>query len=194
LVIITTKTNIKGIINKSIIGQRGFHTQTIALARHSAKRTVPCVVDPPRHPAPKSEFFNNLPSPKSFHHADLVSEAQRRLESMNEPEKVVDYKMPTENIIYQNGINEKEKKFLFETTPKVLTQSQLSSFNVLDPAKIDSQTESMRRLVSLNTANAKGIRAYNVERCVEHFGRKEGDTGSPEVQGKHQIIYIKRIN
>lgn len=44
--------------------------------------------------------------------------------------------------------------------------------------------DKLMRIVDLRNANAKGIDVENTRRIVHAFGRKEGDTGSPEVQGK----------
>jgi hypothetical protein len=43
--------------------------------------------------------------------------------------------------------------------------------------------EAMARLIDLTNANSKAVISANVETAVSHFGRFEGDTGSPEVQG-----------
>ena len=42
--------------------------------------------------------------------------------------------------------------------------------------------EAMARLIDLTNANSRAVISANVESAVAHFGRFEGDTGSPEVQ------------
>jgi hypothetical protein len=43
--------------------------------------------------------------------------------------------------------------------------------------------EAMARLIDLTNGNSKAIINANMEKAILHFGRHEGDTGSPEVQG-----------
>jgi len=48
--------------------------------------------------------------------------------------------------------------------------------------------DKLMRIIDLRNANAKGIEVENTRRIVNAFGRAEGDTGSPEVQGKPKPI------
>ena len=43
--------------------------------------------------------------------------------------------------------------------------------------------EAMSRLIDLANGNSRAIINANLEKAILHFGRHEGDTGSPEVQG-----------
>jgi hypothetical protein len=42
--------------------------------------------------------------------------------------------------------------------------------------------EAMARVIDLTNANSKAVIDANLEKAILHFGRHEGDTGSPEVQ------------
>lgn len=44
--------------------------------------------------------------------------------------------------------------------------------------------DKLMRIVDLRNASSKGIEVENTRRIVNAFGRAEGDTGSPEVQGQ----------
>lgn len=49
--------------------------------------------------------------------------------------------------------------------------------------------EQLMRIVDLRNASSKGIEVENTRRIVEAFGRAEGDTGSPEVQGEQLFLF-----
>lgn len=57
--------------------------------------------------------------------------------------------------------------------------------------KTDKQKrEAMARLIDMTNANSKAINSANIEKAMIHFGRHEGDTGSPEVQGLSSAISL----
>jgi hypothetical protein len=43
--------------------------------------------------------------------------------------------------------------------------------------------EAVARVIDLTNANSRAVIAANLDKAIIHFGRHEGDTGSPEVQG-----------
>ncbi|KAL7750786.1 hypothetical protein RI367_003743 [Sorochytrium milnesiophthora] len=47
---------------------------------------------------------------------------------------------------------------------------------------VDEQMEAMRRILTLGNANGKMAKHWNMQRAIELFKRREGDTGSSEVQ------------
>jgi hypothetical protein len=76
---------------------------------------------------------------------------------------------------YQHGILPSETEFVLKKTPLV-TQD-------LFQEQVTQQPELVRRILSMETANNQMIRRFNVQRVIEMFQRKPGDTGSSEVQG-----------
>lgn len=54
--------------------------------------------------------------------------------------------------------------------------------------------DKLMRIVDLRNANAKGIEVENTRRIVKAFGRKEDDTGSPEVQGKPTNFVLRHAS
>ena len=48
----------------------------------------------------------------------------------------------------------------------------------------------MKKLVGLQNGNAKSVQLWNIQRTIDWFQKKPGDTGSPEVQGKSKCLYI----
>jgi hypothetical protein len=76
---------------------------------------------------------------------------------------------------------------LFEKAPQAITDITKSSVvrSKEEALKVEQQkADIVKQIVSLQNANAKAIQLWNVQRCIDWFGRKEGDTGSPEVQGR----------
>jgi ribosomal protein S15 len=75
-----------------------------------------------------------------------------------------------------------EQRFLYpekDGWSKTQWQNALGALEGLDARK----REVMARLVDLANANSRAVFDANLERAMMHFGRHEGDTGSPEVQG-----------
>ncbi|ORY83288.1 hypothetical protein BCR37DRAFT_379331 [Protomyces lactucae-debilis] len=52
------------------------------------------------------------------------------------------------------------------------------------------KTQASSRIVSLQNANARTLRAYNTAVAVKEFARSEGDTGTPEVQAAVLTVRI----
>lgn len=56
----------------------------------------------------------------------------------------------------------------------------------------DKKSSAGSRIVSLKNANARTIQAYNTALAVREFARKEGDTGSSEVQAA--VLTVRILN
>lgn len=50
------------------------------------------------------------------------------------------------------------------------------------------KVEALRKIVSLQNGNAKSVQIWNVHQAIDWFKQKEGDTGSPEVQGNACVM------
>lgn len=95
---------------------------------------------------------------------------------------------------YNFGLDSESIQLLSEVLPQVSAQRSFHLDKVLsqqtqkersDKALLieEEKRDKLIRIVDLRNASSKGIQVENVRRIVETFGRKEGDTGSPEVQG-----------
>lgn len=95
---------------------------------------------------------------------------------------------------YNFGLDKESITLLSEVLPQVSAQrsfhldsvvSQQTQKERSDRALLieEEKRDRLMRIVDLRNASSKGIQVENVKRIVETFGRKEGDTGSPEVQG-----------
>jgi hypothetical protein len=93
---------------------------------------------------------------------------------------------------YQHFLTRKDADFLFKQTPKTRVEANaMAAVDGLEEATKAEQAnvETMRKLVSLQNGNAKSVQLWNVHKAIDWFKRKEGDTGSPEVQGKTETLY-----
>lgn len=95
---------------------------------------------------------------------------------------------------YNFGLNEDTAALLTETLPAVSSMRSILggevSTDTIREARVESaekeeqeKRERLLRIIDLRNAGAKGIEVENTRRIVAAFGRKEGDTASPEVQG-----------
>lgn len=121
------------------------------------ERTKPSVII--SKPAP---FFNKLHTPASAYTATTTSG-------------------------YQHFITESDQQFLFQETPQnVVDSNHMAAVDGMEEAlKAEhKKVETLQKMVGLQNANAKAVQIWNVHQAIDWFKRKEGDTGSPEVQGK----------
>ena len=76
-------------------------------------------------------------------------------------------------------MDEKDDEFLFKIVPKVIIENS----NTTEPKKELEKVQILKNLTSLHNASSKSILLYNIQLAIKEFARKEGDTGSAEVQG-----------
>ncbi|KAJ3159633.1 30S ribosomal protein S15 [Geranomyces michiganensis] len=76
---------------------------------------------------------------------------------------------------YAYGLTAEEARLLLIDAPKAESED---SNGVTGTAR----AEMLRRILSLENANKSQINKFNVDRCVQVFGKTPVDTGSPEVQ------------
>jgi len=87
---------------------------------------------------------------------------------------------------YNYHLEASQLEFLFKDTPRAL---KMNGNKVLDELSTeDEQAEMVRRIVALENASGRQRMRFNLNRMVELLGREPHDTGSPEVQGKHDRI------
>jgi hypothetical protein len=70
------------------------------------------------------------------------------------------------------------ERFLYDSSREAVAQ-YLEHVDKDDAKK----REAMARVIDLTNANSKAVIDANLEKAILHFGRHDGDTGSPEVQG-----------
>jgi hypothetical protein len=91
-------------------------------------------------------------------------------------------------------VTKDDQQFLFEDVPKKAVETNhLAAVDGIDEALKSEmeKVESFKKIISLQNGNAKAVQLWNIHQAIDWFKRKEGDTGSPEVQGNIYIyIYI----
>jgi len=99
--------------------------------------------------------------------------------------------------IYQHGLTDEEAILLFEKAPQAITDITKSSVvrSKEDALKVEQhKADVVKQIISLQNANARAIGLWNIQRCIDWFGRKEGDTGSPEVQAAILSVRIQNLH
>ncbi|ORY02526.1 S15/NS1 RNA-binding domain-containing protein [Basidiobolus meristosporus CBS 931.73] len=182
--IVTTRGIQAAVRVTSIQGARSIHCTSSVFSKKSKKAKLLAEREAERQEA---EFQGA--KQKAEQNSEFL---QQLLSSPNLiPKKDALWKAPTDTQ-YQHFLSNDEAKFLFETTTEAVTATSSNSFQT-DAEKIKEQAEMLRRLVSLENSNQKGIMLYNIRKAMETFGRCEGDTGSPEVQAAIWTVRIRNL-
>ncbi|KAJ9081870.1 hypothetical protein DSO57_1010297 [Entomophthora muscae] len=172
---------------------KGFHTSSSQFARHSNIRRGKAVCDPPLQPAPKSEFFASLPNKSTFFNTDRFRFQNRPggLAQTNLKDTPIQPTVPSEIDSFQFGIGPEENKFIVETAPTPIADANFAFGK--DALKYTEAGKLVMKSVSLLTANAKQITAFNIQKCIEKFGKTPRDSGSPEVQAAIWTLRIRNL-
>ncbi|CAI2166470.1 7588_t:CDS:2 [Funneliformis geosporum] len=80
-------------------------------------------------------------------------------------------------------LDQKDEDFLFNITPTIITENSTQGNQEKFKLKELEKVQMIKNLTSLHNANSKSILLYNIQLAIKEFARKEGDTGSAEVQG-----------
>ncbi|KAG1439257.1 hypothetical protein G6F56_012347 [Rhizopus delemar] len=98
---------------------------------------------------------------------------------------------------YMHFLDENDQSFLFKETPEnTVNASHMAAVDGMESAleQEQSKVETMQKLLSLQNGNAKAVQIWNVHKAIDWFKRKEGDTGSPEVQAAILTVRIHNLN
>ena len=93
----------------------------------------------------------------------------------------------------QHFLTQEDRQFLFEQTPREFVEkNHLGAVEGVDEALKHEQGKvaALEKIVGLQNGNSKAVQLWNIQRTVEWFQRKEGDTGSPEVQGNVVVVAV----
>ncbi|KAI8910678.1 hypothetical protein DFJ77DRAFT_433062 [Powellomyces hirtus] len=110
-----------------------------------------------------------------------------RLPKLKLPDGVSTLPLPaTTGPGYAYGLTSEEAKLLLVDAPRA---------DVDDTQSVpgDARAEMVRRILSLENANKTQMNKFNVDRCVQLFGRTPTDTGSPEVQAAVMSVKIRAM-
>ncbi|TPX48820.1 hypothetical protein SeMB42_g02830 [Synchytrium endobioticum] len=94
---------------------------------------------------------------------------------------------------YAYNLTPSDITLLLKETPLAteLYDKGLECRTVPNRSSLSERAEMVRRLISLDNANSKSLKQFNVKRCIEMFGKHVGDCGSADVQA---AIFTVRIH
>ncbi|ORY99200.1 hypothetical protein BCR43DRAFT_455711 [Syncephalastrum racemosum] len=160
-----------------------FHASAAACGRKHPKQIRKENLD--KRAAKIAEFERTKPSPVLSKHTPFFS-------TLHTPASAYASTNDT-----QHFLTKEDRTELFEQLPRnVVEKSRLSAVEGVEEALKHEQTkvEQLQKIVGLQNGNAKAVQLWNVQRALQWFQRKEGDTGSPEVQAAVYTIRILNLN
>ncbi|KAI8979045.1 hypothetical protein BDF20DRAFT_905904 [Mycotypha africana] len=125
-------------------------------------------------------FFNSLHTPESAYNSNITEK--------NDNNKGHDY---------QHFLTNDDEQLLFKDAPRqYINENHLSAVEGMEQALVqeESKVNMVKRMVALQNGNAKAVQLWNIHRAIDWFKRKEGDTGSPEVQAAILTVRIHNLN
>ncbi|KAI8343586.1 hypothetical protein BC941DRAFT_448357 [Chlamydoabsidia padenii] len=134
-----------------------------------------------------AEFERSKPSPIVSRHAPFFSTLQTPASAYS----------GTNQSLYQHFLNAEDQQKLFEQTPKdIVEKNHLAAVGGVEDALAQEQhkVDTLQKMIGLQNGNAKAVQLWNVHQAIDWFKRKEGDTGSPEVQAAILTVRIHNLN
>lgn len=174
----------KSITNTSSVScyqRQNFHASAISLAKKHPKQIKK------ENIAKRVQRLAEYERTKPSH---IVSKSTPFFHTLQTPAAIYNGNAP----LYQHFLNKEDQQFLFEENPKIsVEKNHLTAIGGVEDALNNEKhkVEALQKVISLQNGNAKAIQLWNVHQAVDWFKRKEGDTGSPEVQGMSN--FYKRI-
>ncbi|KAG0173334.1 hypothetical protein DFQ28_008781 [Apophysomyces sp. BC1034] len=160
-----------------------FHSSAVACAKKHPKQIKK--ENLARRAAKVAEFERTKPSP-------IVSRGAPFFNTLHTPSSA--YGSSTD---YQHFLSSQEQQTLFEQVPKdTVESSHLAAVEGMDEALKQEQikVETLQKIIGLQNGNAKAVQLWNIQKAVDWFKQKEGDTGSPEVQAAVLTVRIHNLN
>ncbi|KAI8379766.1 uncharacterized protein BYT42DRAFT_569944 [Radiomyces spectabilis] len=161
-----------------------FHGSAVACAKKHPKQIKK--ENLAKRAAKAAEFERTKPSP-------IVSQSAPFFNTLHTPESA--YNGSSDD--YQHFLTQADKQFIFEQTPKdTIESSHLAAVDGVEEALKHEQAkiDAVKKIVSLQNGNAKAVQLWNIQKAIEWFQRKEGDTGSPEVQAAILTVRIHNLH
>ncbi|ORZ24438.1 hypothetical protein BCR42DRAFT_402957 [Absidia repens] len=165
--------------------RQGFHGSTTAFAKKHPKQIKK--ENLAKRAQRVAEFERTKPSPIVSRHAPFFNSLQTPASAYSGSNKA----------LYQHFLNTEDQQKLFEQTPKdIVEKNHLAAVGGVEDAlaKEQHKVDTLQKLVGLQNGNAKAVQLWNVHQAIDWFKRKEGDTGSPEVQAAILTVRIHNLN
>lgn len=156
-----------------------FHGSAIAFAKKHPKQIKK--ENLAKRAQRQAEYERTKPSPIVSRHAPFFSTLQTPASAYNNS---------TNQPLYQHFLTPEDQQTLFEQTPRdIVEKNHLAAVGGVEDALAQEQhkVDTLQKMIGLQNGNAKAVQLWNVHQAIDWFKRKEGDTGSPEVQGNHHM-------
>ncbi|KAI9023493.1 hypothetical protein CLU79DRAFT_748763 [Phycomyces nitens] len=168
---------------RTLVLKQDFHVSAVACAKRHPKQIKK--ENLAKRAAKAAEFERTKPS-------HIISKPAPFFNKLHTPASA--YGSTTD---YQHFLTNEDRTHLFETAPKEAVEaSHLAAVEGMDEAMKHEhkKVETLQKIIGLQNGNAKAVQLWNVQQAVEWFKRKEGDTGSPEVQAAVLTVRIHNLN
>ncbi|CDH49662.1 s15 ns1 rna-binding domain-containing protein [Lichtheimia corymbifera JMRC:FSU:9682] len=165
-----------------VVSKCNFHSSAAQFAKKHPKQIKK--ENLAKRAAKAAEFERSKPSP-------IVSQHTSFFETLHTPASAYASSEDT-----QHFLTKADRDFLFEQTPRdTVEASNLGAVEGVDEAlkHEQSKVDIMKKLVGLQNGNAKAVQLWNIQRTIDWFQKKPGDTGSPEVQAGILTVRIHNL-
>lgn len=149
-----------------------FHVSAVTAKKHPGQIKKENLL---KRAARKAEFEKSRPSP-------ILSKPTPFFNTLHTPASAFANQTDT-----QHFLTDADRQYLYEQVPRdTVEKRNLSAVEGFDEAlkNEEKKVETIKKIIGLQNANAKAVQLYNIQKAIDWFKRKEGDTGSPEVEGE----------
>ena len=138
-----------------------------------------------------TKFLNSLIKPQALFENTQISQFNTAAASLNEPtdnSAATNSSQKGTSNQYHSFITSEEVDLVCNVAPKAAVDLDKGHNRLVSSQQqikqAECQGEIVKKIVSLENADAKAATHLNIKKAVETFARDSKDTGSPEVQGK----------
>ncbi|KAI7851087.1 hypothetical protein BDC45DRAFT_517101 [Circinella umbellata] len=167
----------------SLVFKQQFHGTAVACAKKHPKQIKK--ENLAKRAAKLAEFERTKPSP-------IVSQNTAFFGTLHTPASAYGSTSDSQHFLSQD-----DRRFLFEQTPRdFVEKSHLGAVEGVDEALKHEQikVDALEKIVGLQNGNAKAVQLWNIQQTVDWFKKKDGDTGSPEVQAAILTVRIHNLH
>ncbi|KAL1929756.1 hypothetical protein VTP01DRAFT_1894 [Rhizomucor pusillus] len=157
-----------------------FHVSAVTAKKHPGQIKKENLL---KRAARKAEFEKSRPSP-------ILSKPTPFFNTLHTPASAFANQTDT-----QHFLTDADRQYLYEQVPRdTVEKRNLSAVEGFDEAlkNEEKKVETIKKIIGLQNANAKAVQLYNIQKAIDWFKRKEGDTGSPEVEAA--ILTVRILN
>ncbi|KAI9274600.1 hypothetical protein BDA99DRAFT_498004 [Phascolomyces articulosus] len=169
--------------NSVLVFKQQFHGTAVACAKKHPKQIKK--ENLAKRASKLAEFERTKPSP-------IVSQNTPFFGVLHTPASAYGSTNDTQHFLSQD-----DRQFLFEQTPRdFVEKSHLGAVEGVEEALKHEQSKvaALEKIVGLQNGNAKAVQLWNIQQTIDWFKKKDGDTGSPEVQAAILTVRIHNLH